>query len=128
MTIPNTRVPGERRALIVEDEGLIAMLIEDYLLDMGFSEVTTAASLKEGLRSAREGRFDVSVLDVNLRGERSDEIAAMLIQRGVPFTFTTGYGRVGLSEEYTDIPVATKPVQFAELRDIVERLLGSLSS
>lgn len=128
MTTPNTRTPEERRALIVEDEGLIAMLIEDYLLDMGFSEVATAASLKEGLRSAREGRFDVAVLDVNLRGERSDEIAAMLIERGVPFTFTTGYGRAGLSEEYTDLPVATKPVQFAELRDIIERLLGSSSS
>ncbi len=128
MTTPNARVPGKLRALIVEDEGLIAMLIEDFLLEMGFSEVATAASLKEGLRSAREGRFDVAVLDVNLRGERSDEIAAMLIERGVPFTFTTGYGHVGLSEEFLDFPVATKPVQFAELRDIVERLLGSSSS
>ena len=128
MTTPNARVPGKLRALIVEDEGLIAMLIEDFLLEMGFSEVATATSLKEGLRSAREGRFDVAVLDVNLRGERSDEIAAMLIERGVPFTFTTGYGRAGLSEDFSGLPVATKPVQFVGLRDIVERLLGSSSS
>ena len=126
MTRPDTSVArAAARALIVEDEGLIAMLIEDYLLDMGFSEVATASSLAEGLRTAAEGRFDVAVLDVNLKGERSDRIAALLIECGVPFTFATGYGRAGLSAEFYDLPVATKPVQFAELRAIVARLLGS---
>lgn len=116
------------RALIVEDEGLIAMLIEDYLLDMGFSEVTIASSVADGLRRANDCRFDVVVLDVNLNGERSDPIAALLIERGVPFTFATGYGRAGLSEKYSDRPVATKPVQYAELREIIERLLSSSPS
>ena len=53
-------------------------------------------------------------------------LGALLRFKLAPYIFQKQYIR--LAEEYTDIPVATKPVQFAELRDIVERLLGSLSS
>ncbi len=125
MPLPDTRSGvGSSRALIVEDEALIAMLIEDYLNDMGITDVTLASSLNDGLRQARSGRFDVAILDVNLNGERSDRIAASLRERGVPFAFSTGYGPAGLPEEFADVPVATKPVQFTELRDMVEDLLA----
>lgn len=116
---------GPARALIVEDEGLTALMMEDYLVELGFSDVTIASSLADGVNCARDGRFDVAVLDVNLKGERSDAIAELLLRRGVPFAFATGYGNARISEEYADVPVATKPVQFAELRSIVESLLGS---
>ncbi len=116
--------PAPNDVLLVEDEALIAMLLEDYFRDMGIGNVTVASTLADGLQAARTGRFDLAVLDVNLRGERSDGIAAVLVERGIPFLFSTGYGRVGVSDLYSDCPVLTKPVRFADLRAMVDRLLA----
>lgn len=111
------------RALLVEDESLIAMLLEDQLRALGVTEVTLAPTLQAGLEKASAGEFDFAVLDVNLNGERSDAIAAVLVERGVPFAFSTGYGRAGVAERFASYPVATKPTQFEELRRIVDGLL-----
>ncbi len=111
------------RALVVEDEGLIALLMEDYLHAMGVAEVVLAQTLEKGLREARQGRFDLAVLDVNLRGARSDPVADALAERGVPFTFATGYGPGGVPARHADRPVVTKPAQFADLQAAVAGLL-----
>ena len=65
-----------RRALVVEDESLVAMLVEDMLLDLG-AKVEVAMRLCEAVRQAREGVFDFAILDVNLGdGDRSDAMCS----------------------------------------------------
>ena len=59
------------RILVVEDEALIAMMIEDYLLDMGHEVVGPVSRLEAAVETAREGAFDCALLDVNLSGRRS---------------------------------------------------------
>ena len=115
------------RALLVEDDGLIAMLLEDYLTDIGITEITIMASAKAGLHAARIGDFDLAVLDVDLNGERSDGIADVLAERRVPFMFSTGFGRAGLADRHARRPVVTKPPQFALFREIVGSLLEERS-
>jgi CheY-like chemotaxis protein len=103
------------RILVVEDEMLVAMNIEDMLLDLGHEVAGLASRLGPALALARESRFDAAMLDVNLAGEPSFPIADLLIERGIPFLFATGYGRQGVDERYRGHPMLQKPFRSAEL-------------
>lgn len=97
------------KVLIVEDEGFVALLIEDMLLDLGCEIVASVAGLKKACRIAETAQIDLAVLDVDLGGERSFPVAAVLRERGVPFIFSTGYGTSGLPAEFIGCPVLGKP-------------------
>ncbi len=103
------------RVLIVEDEMLVAMNIEDMLLDLGHEVAGLASRLEPALSLAREGQFDLAMLDVNLAGETSFPVAAILAGRGIPFLFATGYGVKGIAEDYRAYPVLQKPFRARDL-------------
>ena len=110
------------RILIVEDEMLVAMNIEDMLLDLGHEVAGLASRLEPALSLAREGEFDIAMLDVNLAGQPSFPVAAILAQRGIPFLFATGYGAKGIAEEYRDYPVLQKPFRVTDLGEALQRI------
>jgi CheY-like chemotaxis protein len=110
------------RILIVEDEMLVAMNIEDMLEELGHEVVGIAGRLGTALALARDEAFDVAMLDVNLAGDRSFPVADLLIARGIPFLFATGYGLDGIDEKYRDRPVLQKPFRAAELAAAVAAL------
>jgi CheY-like chemotaxis protein len=110
------------RILIVEDEMLLAMNIEDMLLDLGHEVAGIASRLEPALALAREAAFDVAMLDVNLAGDRSFPVAELLAARGIPFLFATGYGRDGIDEPWRNRPVLQKPFRAAELLAAIEAL------
>jgi CheY-like chemotaxis protein len=114
------------RILIVEDEMLVAMNIEDMLLELGHEVAGLASRLGPALALAREGRFEAAMLDVNLAGEASFPVADILIERGIPFLFATGYGRQGIEERYRDRPILQKPFRAAELGAALAALAPSL--
>lgn len=95
------------RVLIVEDEPIVAMTLEDILMDLGHDVVGPAGRLDEGLELAEEPVLDLAVLDVNLGGERSTPIARRLRERGIRFVFATGYGAA--PEGFEDVPLVSKP-------------------
>jgi DNA-binding response OmpR family regulator len=109
-----------RRVLVVEDEMMIAMLIEDMLADMGHEVVGVAPNLKSALVLAADGQFDVAILDINLAGERSFPVAHLLQARGVPFLFATGYGVLGLEDPFREVTTLKKPFQMEDLARAVE--------
>lgn len=111
-----------RRVLLVEDESMIAMLIEDMLLDLG-CEVVVAMRLDQALAQVHGRAFDLAVLDVNLGEARSYPVADLLAERGTPFMFATGYGLEGLEKAYQTVPVVQKPYQRAQLQHLLEHLL-----
>ncbi|MFN4141776.1 response regulator [Aestuariivirga sp.] len=86
-----------KRILVVEDEALIAVMVEDMLTELGSEVVGPAATIDAAMALAREEAIDAAVLDVNVRGERIDPVAEVLIERGVPVLFATGYGEVRLA-------------------------------
>lgn len=110
------------RALVVEDEGGVALLIEDMLEALGCKVAVSAASLPEALKAATAESFDFAVLDVNLNGEFVFPVAAILQRRQKPFLFSTGYGRIGIPPAYKDAIVLGKPFMAEEL----ERKLRSM--
>jgi CheY-like chemotaxis protein len=107
------------RILIVEDETMIAMMVEDFLMDLGWNVMGLAGTLDRALAMARDADIDAALLDVNLNGQDSFAAAEILSNRHIPFVFTTGYGSDGLSDRYRGVPTLTKPYQ----RDDLERAL-----
>jgi CheY-like chemotaxis protein len=114
------------RILVVEDEMLVAMNIEDMLLELGHEVAGLASRLGPALALAREGRFDAAMLDVNLAGEPSFPVADILIERGIPFLFATGYSRQGIDESYRDHAMLQKPFRAAELGAALAAIESSL--
>jgi DNA-binding response OmpR family regulator len=111
-----------KRILIVEDEFLVAAMLEDELADAGALVIGPAATLADGLRLARTGDFDAAVVDWNLDGENSGPIAQALLQRDLPFVVSTGYGAV--ADEFAGCPLLAKPYDPAELVGLLAGLLG----
>jgi CheY-like chemotaxis protein len=79
--------------LLVEDEYLIALDTEQMLRDLGAAEVDVVGSFDDAHERAKNGRYDLAVLDVNINGKLSLPIAEALRAQGVPLVFATGYGR-----------------------------------
>jgi CheY-like chemotaxis protein len=104
------------RALVVEDEGAVALLIEDMLLDLGCDIAASAAELSRACDLARSAQIDFAVLDLNLGGVSALPIARILRERRIPFVFSTGYGTTGASQEFESHPILTKPFVIADLR------------
>lgn len=112
-----------RRILIVEDEMLIAMQLEDMLLEMGCEVIGPATSVAEALKLIGAGRLDGALLDVNLGGEQVYPVADALAASGAPFVFVTGYGRTGLSGVHRGHPTLPKPINpFTFPQDITAAL------
>lgn len=113
------------RVLLVEDEAIIAMTAEDMLEELGCSTAATASNLSEALSLAGEpAAFDVALLDINLNGQQSLPVAALLRAAGKPFAFTTGYGAAGSGADYADVPLITKPYQISDLEGAIRKALG----
>jgi DNA-binding NtrC family response regulator len=96
--------------LIVEDEPLIAMMIEDFLDILEKCHAGTADTVATALALIDAGGVDAAILDVNLRGgETSFPIADALAAKGIPFVFATGGSQDSVAEAYRDRPTLAKP-------------------
>jgi DNA-binding response OmpR family regulator len=113
---------SDSRILMVEDEMCLAMMLEDVLSDAGY-QVVRAARLKDAMKIARDDHIDAAILDVNLHGEAVYPLATQLHESGVPFMFTSAYGRPGIPAEFDRYPVMAKPYPIHELIPAVEGLL-----
>ena len=112
-------------ALMVEDNIVLAMDMVESLTRLGADSVDTAGTVEEAMRAVRGRRFDFAVLDMNLRGSVSFEIAERLREDGTPFVFVTGYGStIDLPETLADVPILTKPIDDGALSNCLERLLA----
>ena len=99
----------------VEDEMMVAMLIEDMLDELGYSIVGPFAHIDEALEAARELQFDAALLDFNLNGKNTYPVAWTLRERNIPFLFATGYGSSILNSNFMGIPLLQKPFQQRDL-------------
>lgn len=114
-----------RRVLVVEDESLVAMLLETILEDMGCMPVGPASTVEDGLAMATaEGPLDAALLDVNVAGRQVFPIAEALKDRGVPFVFSTGYGESGLPDAWRGHPTVQKPFTESAIRNALMKAMG----
>jgi len=117
---------GERpyRILVVEDSFLVITLLEEIFEDLGWQFVGPATRLADALVLASNGDFDVALLDVNLNGEMSWEVAGVLAARGVPFVFSTGYDiKTVLPAHLAGSAVIGKPFLISEVEDKIRQAI-----
>ncbi|HVG47149.1 MAG TPA: response regulator [Rubellimicrobium sp.] len=113
-----------KRILVVEDEMIVAMLIEDILMDGGATVVGPAARVAKALDLLGTEPVDAALLDVNLAGENTMPVAQELRRRGIPFAFATGYGAAGLPDGFASQPLLQKPFQERDLQEVMTRVLA----
>ena len=111
------------RVLVVEDEFLVATLIEDMLESAGCVVSGPIPRVAEALDAVDDGTYDAAILDINLGGDRIDPVADALSERNVPFAFVTGYGASALPSEYADRPRLCKPFKMADLLGMLTNLV-----
>jgi DNA-binding NtrC family response regulator len=111
-----------RRILVVEDEALVAMLVEDALMDAGFGIIGPAATVEEAMRLLDQERPDAVVLDLNLAGETSTPVADAAAARGIPYVIATGYGAAGLPPGHQKAMVLAKPYDPSDLTAVLSRI------
>jgi CheY-like chemotaxis protein len=115
-----------KRVLLIEDEALVAMLVEDMLADEGCEVVATASRLTDAVAAAKDPtlQFDLAILDVNLAGEPVFPVAKALVERGVPFAFATGYGAGGLPDEWKGRHTLQKPFTATDVGTVLRKVLS----
>lgn len=118
----NTR----KKILVLDDEFIIAMDIADQLKDEGFDIAGPYSRVQAVLDNLETDEPDAALLDVNLgRGETSYELALMLLKRGIPFTFLTGYSEFAPpNADLKNSRRVGKPVSTERLRAEVKALLA----
>ena len=112
------------KVLVVEDELLVAMLIEETLTDHGCLVIGPFTTLSTALVAAGEAQADVALLDVNLRGERVYPVAELLEVRRIPFLLLSGYGHEAVPAEHPLWVACSKPFLPTELLRALSALLA----
>ncbi len=112
------------RILVLDDEPLIAMLVDDWLNEMACETVGPASSVPAALALIDGAELDGAILDLRLGDHDSYAVAAMLQERGIPFAFATGHRADLIEERFRDVPTLAKPYDIESLRRTLTTLLG----
>jgi DNA-binding response OmpR family regulator len=113
------------KVLVVEDEWLIAEVLQDALEEAGVTVCGPAARVSQAIDLIESEAPDAAVLDVNLRGETSFPVARALAERSIPFVFMTGYVSATVLGDFEGRPVLNKPVDGTKLVSCVKSLMPS---
>lgn len=117
------------RVLVVEDEALIAMALEDILLDLGCDVVGPASTVDGALEFAERERLDGALLDINVRGTLIYPVAERLIERGVPVVLCSGYAMTSaIPPPFSALPQIAKPYNPAMVRATLQSAFSARSA
>jgi two-component sensor histidine kinase/CheY-like chemotaxis protein len=103
--------PSGRRVLLVEDEALVAMMIQECLTESGHSVIGPISRAADALQAAKEIDYDAAILDINLGDGMAYPVADIVAARGVPFVFVTGYEADTIDDRFSHIPILQKPIE-----------------
>jgi CheY-like chemotaxis protein len=115
------------RVLIVEDEALVAMLVEDYLVELGCVVAGSARRVSRALESLENSQVDAAILDLNVNGEDITPVIETLDARGTPFIFASGYEEKNLDQRWGARRVLQKPFNSQELGQALHSLVSESS-
>jgi DNA-binding response OmpR family regulator len=119
-------MPGSPRTiLIVEDEPLIAMMLEDFLDSLGHKVIATCDSVAVALGHVEAGGFDVAIIDVQLKdGEKVWPVADRLAEKGTPFVIATGGHIEPPPALHAGAPILAKPYTIDAIDPALDRACG----
>lgn len=111
------------RMLVVEDEPLIALGLEEVLIDAGFAISGVVGKLDQALALIEGGTCDAAIVDANLAGVNASPLAVSLAARGLPYIVMSGYSSDQLRGEYPRAVFLSKPCRPELLLETLNALL-----
>jgi CheY-like chemotaxis protein len=96
-----------RRALVIDDNVIIAADLAEMLVSAGLGEVVVASNAEDARRHLADGAFDVVFLDVMLGAERSDALLGQMADTRV--VIVTGVAPEELPVPFRALPLLAKP-------------------
>jgi len=117
-----------RSILIVEDEPLIAMMLEDFIMSLGHDVRESCDSVSGALAAVEQGGFHLAILDVNLKGEHVWPVAWALKAKGIPFVLASGGHVEPPPGEFRDAALIEKPYTIDRVTPIIDAALASAPS
>ena len=112
--------------LIVEDEPLISMMLEDFLLSLGHQVSAICETVAEAMTATESMSFDVAILDVNLKGESVWPVATRLRERSIPFVLASGGHVDPPPPEFAAVPMIDKPYTIDRVTPAIEAALDGV--
>jgi DNA-binding response OmpR family regulator len=109
------------KVFVVEDEIVIAMMVEGMLEDLGHQVAGLATRAVQAEAMAGSVDADLAVLDINLGQGNSFPAARVLRERGVKLVFASGYGSPGLDEAFRNEVIIRKPFEARDLANAIIR-------
>jgi CheY-like chemotaxis protein len=117
----------EPKVWIVEDEPLVAMVLEDILFELGIDDVEVASSFEEADRHADGLDAAVAIMDINLHGKMSYPVAEKVIQRGIPVILVTGYATQEPPKSLGSVQIVPKPYRSEQIAAALRGAIGARS-
>lgn len=114
-----------KRILIIEDEPLIAMMLEDFLESLDYTVHASCDNLPAALETIASGGFDLAILDVNLHGEKVWPAAMGLRERSIPFILASGGHVDAPPAEFANCAMLGKPYTIGRVQEALEALSQS---
>ncbi len=112
------------RVLVVEDEYMLADDLATELADLGALVLGPVGTVEDAVTAiAAEPEMDGAILDANLRGEMVFPAADLLLDRGVPFVFTTGYDASVFPSRFDQIVRCEKPISMKRVTAAIGRVI-----
>jgi PAS domain S-box-containing protein len=111
-------VVNGNRVMVVEDEALVAMVVSDAMIELGYQVVGPFSRPPDAIAAVKNSDIAAAILDINLAGTLVYPVAEELTSRGIPFVFVTGYGVESIDKRFADIPVLQKPIERETLQRI----------
>jgi CheY-like chemotaxis protein len=112
-----------RSVLVIEDESLIAMMLEDFLDTLGHDVAGMAETVEQAIARIEQGGVDLAILDIHLRGgEACWPAADALSDRGIPFVLATGGYTEDPPARHAGAPVLAKPFTLASVESALDAL------
>ncbi len=113
-----------RSILVVEDEPLIAMMLEDFLETLGHTIHCSCDNVADAVQEADKGGFDMAILDVNLGGDTAWPVARKLREKQIPFVIATGGHVEPPPPEFRDVPTIEKPYTVDRVTPALDKALA----
>ena len=116
--------PDRPRILVIEDDFLIAQMIEEMVREADYRVSGVAHTMAMARQEFAKRNFDAVLFDLEIGRRSHPEIADFLLDIGVPFAFVTGYDYL-VEPRHQTVPVLEKPFTPVQLHALLEKLVGS---
>jgi CheY-like chemotaxis protein len=112
------------RVLILDDEPLIAMLLHNWLEELGYEPIGPVNTVAQAVAVVENDRPDAAILDVSLHKTDCYPVADVLKARNIPFVFGTGRDEQTIAPRHADVPMLCKPYDISALQQVMDKLLS----